>query len=77
MPDTENDAARLSRLLFEARELLDMYFDTVKGITGKEDPWIKSTRAEIDAYRAERGWSPHGFGGESDTRLIPPGEEGK
>lgn len=61
-----SEAARLSRLLFEARELIDMFGDVVEGRTGKDDTWSRRVRDEIDAYRAERGWSPHGFGGESD-----------
>lgn len=59
-----SDAARLSKLLFEARELIDMWNAVIKGQTGQDDGWSARVRDEIDAYRAERGWSPHGFGGE-------------
>jgi hypothetical protein len=62
-----NEAERLSRTLFEARELLDMYADVVFQMTDRHDPWINSTRDGIDAYRRERGWSPNGFGGEVDS----------
>lgn len=54
----------LSALLFNARELLDMYGDTVFHMTDRKDPWVYRTRDDIDAYRAKRGWSPHGYGGE-------------
>jgi hypothetical protein len=56
--------ARLSKMLFEARERSEMFTDIVEGQTGKRDEWGRRLVAEIDAYRAERGWSPHGFGGE-------------
>jgi hypothetical protein len=51
-------------MLFEARELIDMFGDLVESRMGKPDEWARRVRDEIDAYRAERGWSPHGFGGE-------------
>jgi hypothetical protein len=56
--------ARLSKLLFEARELVDMWRTHVWATTGKADEWSSRVRDEIDAYRAEQGWSRHGFGGE-------------
>lgn len=57
--------AELSRLLFEARELIDMWGDIVGGCEGEESAeYVWRVRDRIDAYRAERGWSPHGFGGE-------------
>lgn len=58
-------AARLSRLLFEARERIDMHIATVEQATGQTDTWGRRLCDEIDAYRAEQGWSQHGFGGES------------
>jgi hypothetical protein len=58
-----NEAARLSKLMFEAREAVEMYSDIVSQRL-RPDPWLQRLLAEIDAYRAERGWSPHGFGGE-------------
>lgn len=61
---TPPDAARLSRMLFEARELIDMFADIVEQGGRRPDTWSRRVRAEIDAYRAERGWSPDGFGGE-------------
>lgn len=60
----KDEAQRLSRMLFDARELIDMHADMVRGATGREDTWSTRVRDEIDAYRAERGWSPHGFGRE-------------
>jgi hypothetical protein len=63
--DTANfDAARLSRLLFAAREQIDMWGDVVQTIHGRRDRHTDRVRDDIDAYRAERGWSPNGFGGE-------------
>lgn len=59
------EAARLSRILFDARERIDMSVDIVEARTGVRDEQGRRLRDEIDAYRAERGWSPHGFGGEA------------
>jgi hypothetical protein len=53
---------QLSRLLFEARELISMQTDTVESRTGKTDDWGRRVVREIDDYRRERGWSPDGFG---------------
>lgn len=58
------DAARLSKLLFEAREQIEMWADAVGGRTGRSTDYLRGLVARIDAYRAERGWSPNGFGGE-------------
>jgi hypothetical protein len=60
------EAARLSKLLFEARELIDMWHTVVRSQSGREDDWSRRVRDEIDAYRTERGWSPDGFGREED-----------
>lgn len=62
--ETTTEAARLSRMLFEAREQCDMLADIVAAQSGRRDTWATCVRDEIDAYRAEQGWSPHGFGGE-------------
>lgn len=62
-----NDAAELSRLLFEAREQIDMWADVVEARTSKPANYTRDLVKRIDLYRAERGWSPHGFGGESDA----------
>lgn len=65
MPE-RTPAARLSRMLFEARELADMYGDILKARGLPSSPgWPHRLRDEIDAYRSEQGWSPDGFGGES------------
>lgn len=59
------DAARLSRLLFEARESLEMWADVVEARTSRADEYTRGLVARIDGYRAGRGWSPHGLGGEA------------
>lgn len=56
--------AELSKLLFEARELIEMLADIQKARTGESAAWPLRVVSQIDAYRAERGWNPHGFGGE-------------
>ena len=66
-PLTSDERARLSRMLFEARERVEMSADTVELQVGKPDIWGRRLVAEIDAYRAEQGWSPHGFGGEETS----------
>lgn len=58
------EAAKLSRLLFDAREQIEMWADVVERGTGQPADHLRRLVAEIDAYRAEHGWSPHGFGGE-------------
>jgi hypothetical protein len=60
----DTDAPLLSRLLFESRERVEMAADMVERRTGQTDDWGRRLVAEIDAYRAGRGWSPNGFGGE-------------
>jgi hypothetical protein len=57
-------SARLSKLMFEAREAVEMYADVVKMQAGRDDDWLRRVVADLDAYRAEQGWNPHGFGGE-------------
>lgn len=59
------EAAELSALLFEAREIISMFTDIVELRTKQRDRWSRRVVADIDAYRSERGWSPHGFGGET------------
>jgi hypothetical protein len=58
------DDAQLSRLLFEARERSEMFADVIEAQTGQSDEWGRRLVKEIDDYRASRGWSPHGYGGE-------------
>ena len=60
-----SEAARLSKLLFTAREAVEMYADVIKALHGNEAVSLRRLVEEIDTYRAERGWSPNGFGGES------------
>lgn len=57
--------AEVSKLLFEARELIDMYGDVVARATGCRAAHVDDVRDRLDAYRAARGWSRNGFGGES------------
>ena len=59
------NAARLSKLLFDARESIEMLAETVEARMGRRDEFNRRLVAEIDEYRAEQGWSPDGFGGES------------
>lgn len=59
------ETARLSKMLWDVRELLSMYGEHLEYSTGKKDQWIDRTLKEVDEYRAEKGWSPDGFGGET------------
>lgn len=65
-----SEAAKMSRMLFAARENLSMWGDVVTARTGKIPTSVLELVEEIDAYRAEHGWSPNGFGGEADPE--PP-----
>lgn len=58
------EAARLSKMLWDAREQLDMWSDVVAKTVGKRPEGIDRLRHEIDQYRKEKGWSSNGFGGE-------------
>ena len=62
---TVSEAARLSKLMFEARELVDMLTDIIESRSGETNTWSRRVVDEIDVYRAEQGWSQHGFGGET------------
>lgn len=62
--------ARLSKLLFESRELIEMFTDVVEARAGKPDTWGRRVVREIDQYRAEQGWSPHGFGEEEGVVMA-------
>lgn len=62
-----NDDARLSRLLFDAREQIEMWAAVIENTTGKNAAHPRRLVREIDEFRAERGWSPNGFGGEQAT----------
>lgn len=59
------EAQRVSRMLWGARESLSMWADVVEWRTGKTDQWTRRQIADIDTYRAEKGWSASGFGRES------------
>lgn len=58
------DKQQLSRLLFESREIIDMYSDVIEARMGERDAWLDRVRDEIDELRRTQGWSPHGFGDE-------------
>lgn len=62
---TPGEARRLSKLLFDCRELVEMYADVVEARTGRPVAWPRRVLSEVDAYRAEQGWSPNGYGGEA------------
>lgn len=59
------EVRRLSRMLWSARESLDMLADLVEISLDEPDTNTRELIAEIDAYRTDRGWSPNGFGGET------------
>lgn len=65
--------AQLSRMLFSARESIEMFADLVEAQTGRTDEYNRRLVAEIDEYRYMRGWSLHGFGGEDDG--VPPNHQ--
>jgi hypothetical protein len=61
----DDQPARLSRILFQARENLEMWADVVRSRAGRGDSSLAALIGEIDDYRSERGWNVDGFGGES------------
>jgi hypothetical protein len=61
-PQTEN--ARLSRLLFYAREEIEMWADVVERRTGRTAAAQRRVIRELDEFRTEKGWHRNGFGGE-------------
>lgn len=66
-PSRRDDARLLSRLLFESRERIEMHRDMVENRSGQRDEWARRLVEEIDVYRASRGWSTHGYGGEEGS----------
>jgi excisionase family DNA binding protein len=60
--------AAVSKILFMVRESLDMWRDVVELRTGQRDTHTRWLVDLLDAYRAAHGWSPYGFGGESDDQ---------
>jgi GntR family transcriptional regulator len=70
-PPPALDPVAVSRLLFEARELVEMFADVIKGGTGKDDVWCRRIVTEIDLFRARQGWSPDGYGYGPDDRPDP------
>jgi hypothetical protein len=61
---SEEEARRLSKLLFEARESISMWADVVEARYGARDRYNRALVQKIDDFRAEHGWNPHGYGGE-------------
>lgn len=59
-------SAATSKIFFMIRESLDMWREVVELRAGQHDEHNRRLVALVDAYRLSRGWSPHGFGGESD-----------
>lgn len=62
--DKSADRFFLSRVLFEAREQLDMWADVVESRTGERDHSLTRLIKEIDTYRRNRGWLEGGYGNE-------------
>jgi len=62
--EPETPPAQLSRLLWQARESLEMWADTVEAKSRQPDDYTRGLVAEIDGYRALHGWSAGGYGGE-------------
>jgi hypothetical protein len=72
--EREHVAARLSRLLYAARESIEMWADTVEARVHRVDRHNRRLVAEIDEFRREQGWGPKeegfvGFGGEPDVGI--------
>lgn len=51
-------------MLWDAREIIDMYASVIRARSGLDPADLLKVRDRIDAYRAEQGRSPNGFGGE-------------
>lgn len=64
---TEAEARRLSKMLWAARENAEMLADIVEIRTRQHAKATRRDLADIDAFRAEMGWSPHGFGNEREV----------
>ncbi len=60
-----SEAAQLSRLLYEAREEIDMWRVVVENRTGERAGRCRDLIERIDRYRREQGWNPDGYGGET------------
>lgn len=58
--------AEVSKLMFEAKESLEMWNDVVNAKMGRDDPYTKGLIDRIVEYRKTQGWSPNGFGGEDE-----------
>lgn len=61
---TKEEAQRLSRMFWCAQEIIEMFHDVVLSQDGRVDKALVRLRDEIDAFRAEHGWSPNGYGNE-------------
>lgn len=69
MNPNETDSERLSRLLFQARDMIDTRINIVELSTAQPDTYGRAVRDEIDAYRIRRGWNRYGYGHE-DERMT-------
>jgi hypothetical protein len=59
------DDRQVSRLLFESREIAEIFADVAEHRTGKPEVYTRDLIERIDSYRAGRGWPPDGFGSEA------------
>lgn len=69
MSPNETDLERLSRLLYQARDMIDTRINVVEFGTAHPDVYGRAVRDEIDAYRIGRGWNRYGYGHE-DERMT-------
>lgn len=59
-----SENARLSKMLYESREAIEMFSDMVEIRLGERDKYLDGIVRNIDEFREEKGWNPSGFGGE-------------
>lgn len=65
-----SEAARLSKMTWDAREQIEMWADSIDRRTSPNKATaVRRLVEQIDEYRKERGWSPDGFGGEEDAQF--------
>lgn len=62
--------AEISKLLYEAREAIEMFADLAEATALKPAAYERGLVARIDAFRKARGWSADGFGGEDDPDRV-------
>lgn len=66
-----NTEEELSALLWDAREVAAMFGDVLFRSLGSRDAYVDGVTSRLDNYRARRGWSPNGFGGETGPPVAP------